>query len=144
MKIPKTFLLNKNLERKTNELLKKRLTKKRENFVDKEAEKLFSNFIKFLKEEYGVLYIKKLDEEKQAWTISTQNRFNRVGEIGSITSYVESEGISSMYGYKAEVIVQGKLLNLIYRVGHHYYDINGKAVSTVSPARYDIEEVPFP
>lgn len=146
MKIPQTFILEKNLEEKISLLLKETGTKKEEQLlIDLEAEKLFPNFINYLKKEYDFLHIEKTpDKYKQAWAVYNREEPGIFTVIGLIQEYVENEGIMSSYGYKAEILIGKKRLKLFYRTGCQYYDTQGKLVVTKSPARYDMEEIPFP
>lgn len=134
MKLPKIFVPEKNLEEKTSRLLKEA-----SYLIDKEAEELFPNFIDYLKKEYEFLYVQKVTG-KQMWVIKN----GPFTFIGFIKEYTESDSITSMYGYKAGIFIRGKHLDLIYRVGYHCYDSQGRIMLNKNPVRYDTEDTPFP
>lgn len=136
MRLPKIFVLDKDLEEKTNHLLEEQ---KGRYLIDKEAEELFPNFIDYLKGEYEFLYVQKVTE-KQNWVIKNGS----FTTIGFIEEYTESDSITSMYGYKAGIIIRGKHLDLTYRAGYHCYDGRGRIILSKNPVRYDREEIPFP
>lgn len=134
MKLPKIFVPEKNLEEKTSRLLKEA-----SHLIDKEAEELFPNFIDYLKKEYEFLHVQKVIE-KQTWVIKN----GPFTSIGFIKEYTECDSITSMYGYKAGIIIRGKHLDLIYRAGYHCYDNRGRIILSKNPVRYDTEDTPFP
>lgn len=144
MKLPKTFVPDKDLEGRTKELLEEQKNKK-VHFIDPEAGKLFPNFINYLKEEYDILYIQKaLDKQRLMWTIHTEDDRGAPTRLGMIGAYMEKEGRDLMYGYEVEIKTRGRCPTLIYRVGYKKYDDKRNVITTNEPARYDIEKIPFP
>ncbi len=144
MKLPQTFIPDKDLEGRTEELLEEQKNKKN-YFIDLEAGKLFPNFINYLKEEHDILYIQKdLDKKRLIWAIHTKDELGASVRLGMIGAYMEKEGSDLLYGYEVEIKTQGKCQTLIYRVGYKKYDEKRNVITTNEPARYDTENIPFP
>jgi len=145
MKLPKTFVPDKDLEGRTEELMTEEGVKNKTYFIDPKAENLFPNFIKYLKKEYDVLYIQRLFEhQNEAWMIYTLENDDKPVRLGFIGSYMDKEGLGIVYGYEVEIRVKGEYSKLKYRRGYRNFDAQGKAVSDDTTKRVDDEEIPFP
>jgi hypothetical protein len=145
MKLPKTFVPDKNLEGRTEDLMEEEGIKRKTHFIDPEAQKLFPNFVKHLKKEYDILYIQRLFEHSnKAWMIYTEEDDEKPVRLGMIGSYFETEGPGIIYGYEVEIRIKGDYSKLIYRLGYRKFDTQGKVISDNSPKRLDEEEIPFP
>lgn len=141
MKIPQTFVPDKDLEEKIKLLLKKKGNKKKEYIIDMEAEKLFPNFINYLKGKHDMLYISR----PPIWTMyAKDSNSNTITFIGVIKKYVKEEGMDLMYGYEADIRIKEVGINLVYRLGYKKPDSKGNVICTNEPARYDTEKIPFP
>lgn len=145
MKVPKTFIPDKDLEGKTGSLLEERIKSKGDYFINEKAEKLFPNFINFLKGEYGALIIEELPNQiRKTWNISVPRNDGRLIQIGSINCYVKEKGQTSEYGYEADIVIQEIYKKLLYRTSYQGYDSLGSIVFEEDPLRYDSENIPFP
>lgn len=148
MKLPKTFVPDKELENKIKQLLEgvdDNPIFDDDSLIDTEAEKLFPNFIKYLKSEYGNLIIEKdFDSTKKEWSICLPKKGGGKIPIGDIQVYKEEIGPTTEYGYKADIVIQEIYKKLLYRTSYQGYDSLGSIVFEEDPCRYDSENIPFP
>lgn len=152
MRLPKTFIPEKDLETKIKKLLEKPVPKtKRRNHVYHELKKEFPQFIDYLLKLYPDLWILKTrNNASYSWyfyTSYTKQQSPRT-EIGSATVYIKEAGKNLLeYGNEAEIRIQGKWYNLKYRRGYYIMDNQKKEIAeeTRDPYRYDsIKDIPFP
>jgi len=152
MKLPKTFLPNKDLEERTNNLLNEEYMEPEGCKIDEEAEKLFHGFVNYLKRNYKSFTIRKLqDIPERSWRITTLKEdpkpFDDVEIIGEITSYRNKHSGAMEHGYKASLIDKyGNYVEIRYRECHKYFDSQGKKyVKRMLPLRLDTnKDVAFP
>lgn len=151
MKIPQTFLIKnkKGIESKIKQLLKEHKEKTARTTIDEKALNLFPKFIDYLKKEaihnrFISIALEKIPVKKDTWYIYRVYKDEVLDNIGSITSYIKNKDMTSEYGYKADVVIHGLPVRLIYRLGYHCYDTNGKVVSNKDPKRLDSIDMPFP
>lgn len=149
MKLPKTFVPDKELENKIKQLLEgvdDNPILDDESLIDAEAGNIFPSFIQYLKEEYGGVIIEKKDNtSKKEWLIYIPRKDGEKIHIGEIQEYKEEIGPTLEVGYEADVITQASYKNLKCRIGYHGYDSLGSPVSSEDVHRYDFyKHIPFP
>lgn len=148
MKIPQTFLPEKNLEEKTGKLLKGQVKKKKidKYLIDKDAELLFPNFINYLEGGYETLAVIRENDKEEKWRIFKSIEAKMPDIIGIIQKYADYGSDTSEYGYEVKVLVpvEGRFADLIYRVGYYAYDTNGNTIYYKDQRRHDSEKIPFP
>jgi len=151
MKLPKTFMPEKNLEDKTDHLLNTEPPKHEGYKIDGEAEKLFPEFINYLKKHYKVFTIRKIQEvPERSWRITIPKEdpkpFDDVEIIGGITSYRNKHSGAVECGYEGGVEIKYAYIGINYRECYKYFDKdNRKCVKRMLPLRRDNnKDVPFP
>ncbi|MBM3200542.1 hypothetical protein FJZ53_06390 [Candidatus Woesearchaeota archaeon] len=163
MKLPKTFVPDKDLEDKTNSLLDAKEPSAEQVWEEKygplyaELKKEFPKFADYLIALYPSVELCKVKKMSTAFPpvsdkdiewhffVKSNNPTIKV-RVGRLHSYTEDLGAdTSEYGYKAELLVYDEKKHLTYRKGYHAFDGMGLIISTNDPKRVDKHtEVPFP
>lgn len=151
MKLPKTFVPNKDLEERTNHLLNVEHPKHEGYKIDEDAEKLFPGFINYLKKHYKIFTMRKVQSVPEySWRITIPKEdsklFDDVEIIGEITTYRNKHSGATEHGYKGGVEIKGAYVEITYRECLRYFDKdNRKCVKRILPLRRDNnKDVPFP
>jgi hypothetical protein len=152
MKLPKTFIPEKDLEEKTKQLLKESKKFKEETgnmSLYEELKSEFPNFTDYLFNSYSNLKTAKVKDKKGdiAWKFYIINqKATSAFLVCRIEPYIEERGTNTAeHGYNIKICIEKKWHSLKYRVGHYCFDVANTIVSTQNPLRYDQEKnIPFP
>ncbi len=161
MKLPKTFIPEKNLEEKTKCLLEAKPLQKTEEEkygnLYTELKNDFPNFADYLITLYPDVEICKVkqlpssfpsnyDKDVEWHFFSPSFPPTLKVRVGQIKRYIQERGTdTSEYGYKAEIFVRNQKCILKYRKGYHTFDSVNVIITTNDPLRLDKnKDTPFP
>ncbi|MBM3199616.1 hypothetical protein FJZ53_01675 [Candidatus Woesearchaeota archaeon] len=151
MKLPKTFILSKDLETKTKQLLKKPkgpYLVEEKNIILNQARKNFPRLIDYLLELYPNLRVtekenkgKEIEHRWKVWFFYDNEQY-----LGSINTYNKNTAeLLFEQGYSGLILIKKEHRRLEYRTGYYYDDNTGAPVITKKPLRRDSsKDIPFP